>query len=61
MVQEQKYVMGYFYEQNFKVQSKVLKFALRFTTPNLGCKQIVCCNFNSFFFAKIGFLHLFFV
>ena len=49
MAQEQKYVieiMGYFHEQNFKLDSQ---FALRFATPNLGCKQIVRCNFNSFF------------
>jgi hypothetical protein len=58
MAQEQKYVieiMGYFHEPNFKVDSLKYysKFALRFTTPNLGCKQIVCCNFNLFFLPKL--------
>ena len=62
MAKEQKHVieiMGYFHEQNLKVDSLKYysKFALRFTTPNLGCKQIVCCNFNSFFAKLDSFIY----
>lgn len=65
MAQEQKYVieiMGYVHEQNFKLDSKVL-FKVCFEICHTKFRMQANCmlQLQFFFFAKIGFLHLFFV